>query len=156
MVFLTGKDSHEDEKLGFELGAADYIHKPISIPVLRSRVRTHLQNKQSKDFLRVQNGYLETKVLKRSSELDRMQNAVVFALASLAETRDPETGNHTLGTQHCVKLLAEHLAENEKYQELLTSKKIDTYFKATLLHDIGKVGIIDSILLKSGKISLRS
>lgn len=153
VVFLTGKDSQEDEKLGFELGAADYIHKPISIPLLRSRVRTHLQNKRSQDFLRDQNGYLETEVLKRSNELDRMQDAVVFALASLAETRDPETGNHILRTQHYVKLLAEYLAENEKYRKLLTPKKIDTYFKAAPLHDIGKVGIIDSILLKPGKLT---
>ncbi|PNM65030.1 HD domain-containing protein [Vibrio vulnificus] len=153
VVFLTGKDSPEDEKLGFELGAADYIHKPVSIPLLRSRVRTHLQNKLSKDFLRDQNGYLEKEVLKRSHELDRMQDAVVFALASLAETRDPETGNHILRTQHYVRLLAEQLASLPKYQTLLTPKIVDTYFKAAPLHDIGKVGIVDSILLKPGKLT---
>lgn len=69
VVFLTGKNSPEDEKLGFELGAADYIHKPVSIPLLRSRVKTHLQNKRSKDILLDQNGYLESQVVKRSSEL---------------------------------------------------------------------------------------
>jgi putative two-component system response regulator len=153
VMFLTGKSSQEDEKLGFELGAADYIHKPVSIPLLRSRVKTHLQNKRSKDFLRDQNGYLEKEVLKRSSELDRMQDAVVFALASLAETRDPETGNHILRTQHYVKLLAEHLATTPKYSKQLTPKLIDTFFKAAPLHDIGKVGIEDSILLKPGKLT---
>lgn len=153
VVFLTGKNSPEDEKLGFELGAADYIHKPVSIPLLRSRVRTHLQNKRSKDILRDQNGYLEKQVLKRSYELDRMQDAVVFALASLAETRDPETGNHLLRTQHYVKLLAETLADKAKYCDYLTPQMIDTYFKAAPLHDIGKVGIIDSILLKPGKLT---
>ncbi|HAS6053790.1 TPA: response regulator [Vibrio vulnificus] len=153
VVFLTGKDSPEDEKLGFELGAADYIHKPVSIPLLRSRVKTHLQNKRSKDFLRDQNGYLEKEVLKRSHELDRMQDAVVFALASLAETRDPETGNHILRTQHYVRLLAEQLALLPKYQTVLTPKIVDTYFKAAPLHDIGKVGIVDSILLKPGKLT---
>ena len=153
VIFLTGKSSPEDEKLGFELGAADYIHKPVSIPLLRSRVKTHLQNKRSKDILLDQNGYLEKQVLKRSYELDRMQDAVVFALASLAETRDPETGNHILRTQHYVKLLAENLAEKPRYSELLTPKMIDTYFKAAPLHDIGKVGIVDSILLKPGKLT---
>ena len=153
VVFLTGKNSPEDEKLGFELGAADYIHKPVSIPLLRSRVKTHLQNKRSKDILLDQNGYLESQVVKRSSELDRMQDAVVFALASLAETRDPETGNHILRTQHYVKLLAEKLAEKPHYSNLLTPKMIDNYFKAAPLHDIGKVGIVDSILLKPGKLT---
>lgn len=153
VVFLTGKDSPEDERLGFQLGAADYIHKPVSIPLLRSRVKTHLQNKRSSDILRDQNGYLEKEALKRSSELDRMQDAVVFALASLAETRDPETGNHILRTQHYVKLLAEKLAEKPKYENYLTPKKIDTFFKAAPLHDIGKVGIVDSILLKPGKLT---
>ncbi|MGD8170769.1 HD-GYP domain-containing protein [Vibrio sp. TRT 21S02] len=153
VIFLTGKDTPEDEKLGFELGAADYIHKPVSIPLLRSRVKTHLQNKRSKDILRDQNGYLEKEVVKRSTELDRMQDAVVFALASLAETRDPETGNHILRTQHYVKLLAEHLATKQKYKNTLTPKVIDSYFKAAPLHDIGKVGIADNILLKPGKLT---
>ncbi|WP_367989597.1 HD-GYP domain-containing protein [Vibrio sp. NTOU-M3] len=153
VIFLTGKDTPEDEKLGFELGAADYIHKPVSIPLLRSRVKTHLQNKRSKDILRDQNGYLEKEVVKRSTELDRMQDAVVFALASLAETRDPETGNHILRTQHYVKLLAEHLATKPKYKNTLTPKVIDSYFKAAPLHDIGKVGIADNILLKPGKLT---
>lgn len=106
MIFLTGKSNPEDEQLGFELGAVDYVFKPVSIPLLKSRVHTHLQNKRSKDILLNQNDYLETEVLRRSGELDRMQDAVVFALASLAETRDPETGNHLLRTQHYVRVLA--------------------------------------------------
>ncbi|TXZ73948.1 two-component system response regulator [Vibrio mimicus] len=153
VIFLTGKSSPEDEQLGFELGAVDYVFKPVSIPLLKSRVQTHLQNKLSKDILLNQNDYLETEVLRRSSELDRMQDAVVFALASLAETRDPETGNHLLRTQHYVKLLAQRLATTEKYREALTPRIIDTYFKAAPLHDIGKVGIPDNILLKPGKLT---
>ncbi|MEH0388251.1 two-component system response regulator [Vibrio mimicus] len=153
VIFLTGKSSPEDEQLGFELGAVDYVFKPVSIPLLKSRVQTHLQNKLSKDILLNQNDYLETEVLRRSSELDRMQDAVVFALASLAETRDPETGNHLLRTQHYVKLLAQRLAATEKYREALTPRIIDTYFKAAPLHDIGKVGIPDNILLKPGKLT---
>ncbi|EEY98194.1 response regulator [Vibrio sp. RC586] len=153
VIFLTGKSSPEDEQLGFELGAVDYVFKPASIPLLKSRVQTHLQNKISKDILLNQNDYLETEVLRRSNELDRMQDAVVFALASLAETRDPETGNHLLRTQHYVKVLAERLATLDKYRDTLTPRTIDTYFKAAPLHDIGKVGIPDNILLKPGKLT---
>ncbi|MGL4830594.1 MAG: HD domain-containing phosphohydrolase [Vibrio sp.] len=153
VIFLTGKSSPEDEQLGFELGAVDYVFKPVSIPLLKSRVHTHLQNKISKDILVNQKNYLETEVLRRSSDLDRMQDAVVFALASLAETRDPETGNHLQRTQHYVKVLAERLATKEKYRDKLTPSIIDTYFKAAPLHDIGKVGIPDNILLKPGKLT---
>ncbi len=153
VIFLTGKSNPEDEQLGFELGAVDYVFKPISIPLLKSRVHTHLQNKRSKDILLNQNDYLETEVLRRSGELDRMQDAVVFALASLAETRDPETGNHLLRTQHYVKVLAQRLATTDKYRDVLSPTVIDTYFKAAPLHDIGKVGIPDNILLKPGKLT---
>lgn len=82
-----------------------------------------------------------------------MQDAVVFALASLAETRDPETGNHLLRTQHYVKVLAQRLATTDKYRDVLSPTVIDTYFKAAPLHDIGKVGIPDNILLKPGKLT---
>lgn len=103
-----------------------------------------------------QNDYLETEVLRRSGELDRMQDAVVFALASLAETRDPETGNHLLRTQHYVRVLAQCLATTDKYRDVLSPTVIDTYFKAAPLHDIGKVGIPDNILLKPGKLTQMS
>lgn len=152
VIFLTAKDNPEDQKLGFELGAVDYVYKPVSVPLLRARVDTHLQNKISKDILKNQNGYLEKEVIKRSNELDKMQDAVVYALASLAETRDPDTGNHILRTQHYVKALAEQLAKLPKYQQKLTPNVINTYFKAAPLHDIGKVGIADNILLKPGKL----
>ncbi|EQB9030362.1 HD domain-containing phosphohydrolase, partial [Vibrio cholerae] len=153
VIFLTGKSNPEDEQLGFELGAVDYVFKPVSIPLLKSRVHTHLQNKRSKDILLNQNDYLETEVLRRSGELDRMQDAVVFALASIAETRDPETGNHLLRTQHYVRVLAQCLATTDKYRDVLSPTVIDTYFKAAPLHDIGKVGIPDNILLKPGKLT---
>lgn len=68
VIFLTGKSHPEDEQLGFELGAVDYVFKPVSIPLLKSRVQTHLQNKLSKDILLNQNDYLETEVLRRSGD----------------------------------------------------------------------------------------
>ncbi len=121
--------------------------------MLRARVKTHLQNKRSKDLLLNQNVRLEREVVKRSHDVDKMQDAVVFALASLAETRDPETGNHLIRTQHYVKVLAEQLAKEADYQAYLSPKMIDTFFKAAPLHDIGKVGIVDSILLKPGSLT---
>ncbi len=153
VIVLTGKESIEDEKKGFELGASDYIHKPVSIPLLNARVKTHLQNKRSRDLLSDKNGYLEKEVNLRIKEFAKMQDAVVFALASLAETRDPETGNHILRTQNYVKILAEELSYRAEYATYLTHETITTLYKAAPLHDIGKVGIEDSILLKPGKLT---
>ncbi|BCL73562.1 response regulator [Vibrio nigripulchritudo] len=153
VIFLTAKCTPEDEKKGFELGAADYINKPVSVPILEARVRTHLQNKVSRDFLSDQNELLEMMVKDRTLELEEVKDSIVIAMASLAETRDNETGNHILRTQYYVKVLAEQLATKEKYSKLLTPETVKTYYKAAPLHDIGKVGIPDGILLKPGKLT---
>lgn len=153
VIFLTAKCTSEDERLGFELGAADYINKPVSVPTLEARVRTHLQNKVSNDLLHGQKDLLETLVRNRTEELEEVKDSIVIAMASLAETRDNETGNHILRTQYYVKALAEYLAKTPKYRELLTPELIKIYYKAAPLHDIGKVGIPDNILLKPGKLT---
>ena len=153
VLFLTAKRTAEDEKRGFELGAADYINKPVSPLILAARVRTHLQNKLSRDFLSDQNESLETLVKKRTLELEEVKDSVVIAMASLAETRDNETGNHVLRTQYYVRILAEHLSKDTRYSKLLTPENIKNYYKAAPLHDIGKVGIPDRILLKPGKLT---
>ncbi|WP_087026594.1 response regulator [Thaumasiovibrio subtropicus] len=153
VIFLTAKDTKEDEKIGLKLGASDYIHKPINVSILKSRVKTHLQNKRSRDILSNQNDYLEKEIKNRYEELNQMQDAIVYSLAGLAETRDPETGDHILRTQYYVRALAEELSQKSKYHEKLCDNVIDAYFKAAPLHDIGKVGITDNILLKPGKLT---
>jgi HD-GYP domain-containing protein (c-di-GMP phosphodiesterase class II) len=95
----------------------------------------------------------ERKVKQRTSQLLLTQNAAILSLASLAETRDPETGGHIRRTQHYVKLLADHLRDREKYKGFLNEHTVDLMFRMAPLHDIGKVGVRDSILLKEGKLS---
>ncbi|MBQ4863556.1 two-component system response regulator [Pseudoalteromonas sp. MMG013] len=152
VIFLTGKDSVEDEEKGFELGACDYINKPISPPIVKARVRTHIQNKRTRDFLKDQNTFLEKEIIKRTEEMSKLQDATITAMASLAETRDQETGNHIRRTQLYVKLLADKLHKKDKYKDQLTVKLINIFYKSAPLHDIGKVGIPDNILLKPGKL----
>ncbi len=151
VIFLTAKAEIEDEMLGFELGAVDYITKPISPPVLLARVKTQLQMKQVRDYLKDQNELLEAEVQRRTQEVVAVQEVTILAMASLAETRDNDTGNHIRRTQFYVKALAEKLRHHPRFSYFLdVDKTIDLLFQAAPLHDIGKVGIPDNILLKPG------
>ena len=105
IIFLTAKSEVEDERLGLELGAVDYITKPISPPITLARVRNHLKLKEHADFLRDQNEFLEQEVRERTREVVAIQDVTILAMASMAETRDSETGNHIRRTQFYVKAL---------------------------------------------------
>ncbi len=153
VIFLTARSEVEDETLGLSLGAVDYITKPISPPIVEARVRTQLQLKAAADFLRDRSAYLAAEVARRARENEVLQDVVVLAMASLGETRDNETGNHLRRTQHYVKALAEQLHTHPRFAEVLTPDAIRLLFKSAPLHDIGKVGIPDAILLKPGRLT---
>ena len=153
IIFLTAKAEVEDERRGLELGAVDYITKPISPPIVLARVAAHLQLKASADFLRDKAAFLESEVAKRTRELQAIQDVTILVMASLAETRDNETGNHIRRTQHYVRALAHHLRSHPFWAVRLTDAYIDTLYKSAPLHDIGKVGIPDRILLKPGRLT---
>lgn len=154
IIFLTAKTEIEDETRGLEIGAVDYITKPISPPIVLARVKTHLALKRMQDFLRDQNAYLESEVKKRTEEVVAIQDVTIHAMASMAETRDNETGNHIRRTQHYVKLLAEKLRTHPHFVKFLDDDKtIEMLFKSAPLHDIGKVGIPDAILLKPDRLT---
>ena len=151
VIFLTAKTEVDDEKRGLELGAVDYITKPISPPIVMARVKNHLALKAMADFLRDQNDFLEREVSRRTREVVAIQDVTILVMASLAETRDSETGNHIRRTQFYVKALAEKLRDHPRFVWFLTDNNINMLFKSAPLHDIGKVGIPDRILLKPGR-----
>ncbi len=153
VIFLTVLNEVEDEIKGFELGAVDYISKPISPPVVLSRVKTHLALIKARRALEDQNLVLERRVRERTFEISLTQDVAIYCMASLAETRDSETGNHIRRTQHYVRLLCEYLKDHPAYSGYLDAKTIDLLFKSAPLHDIGKVGVPDRILLKPGKLN---
>lgn len=95
----------------------------------------------------------ERRVLIRTRMLSETQGATIRSMASVAETRDPETGGHIFRTQHYVRALAEHLASKGLFKDELTKEKIELIYMSTPLHDVGKVGIPDEILLKPGKLT---
>lgn len=153
VIFLTALSQVDDETFGLSLGAVDYITKPVSPPIVLARVDTHLRLKAAADFLRDKNGYLEAEVARRTAEVQAVQDVTIHAMASLAETRDNETGGHIRRTQFYVRALAQALADTPRYAAELTPQVIDALFKSAPLHDIGKVGIPDAILLKGAKLS---
>jgi putative two-component system response regulator len=153
VMFLTAMSEAADEKKGLELGAADYITKPISPPILMARIRTQLENKAAADFLEDQNVFLEIEVKRRTSEVRVVQDATILALAYLAETRDNDTGSHVRRTQRYVKALAERLKDHPRFVQLLGDGYVEMLFRSAALHDIGKVGIPDHVLLKPGRLT---
>jgi len=153
VVFLTALADVGDEERGLLLGAADYITKPIKPVLLLARVRTQLEAKQARDGLKNRNAMLEAEVSRRMAENDLTQLISIRALAHLAETRDPETGRHLMRTQGYVHLLALQLRQHPRFSAFLNQHNIDLMTRSAPLHDIGKVGIPDSILQKPGALT---
>ena len=153
VMFLTALTGIDDEEHGLQLGAADYLTKPIKPAVVLARVRTQLEAKQARDWMRDQNATLEAEIARRMTENDLTQRVSIRALAHLAETRDPETGSHILRTQGYVHRLAMQLRQHVRFEAVLTVRYIDLLTRSAPLHDVGKVGIPDHILLKPGSLT---
>lgn len=137
VIFVTAMSSMEDEKRGLETGAVDYITKPISPPIVKARVRTHLA-------LYDQSRELEHMVQQRTHELLTTRQQIIRRLGRAAEFKDNETGNHVLRMSHYARLIA--------HAHGLGEEAANVIFNTSPMHDIGKIGIPDSILLKPGKL----
>ena len=146
VIFLTARTSVEDVVRGFDLGGVDYITKPFNGMELRARVRNHLE-------LYSYRTELAALVEKRTYAIEQLQDVVIEAMGEMAEYRDQETGSHIRRTMEYVRLLAEATALNGHYTEQLTREYIGILYKSAPLHDIGKVGVPDRILLKPGRLT---
>lgn len=152
-MFITAMSGSENEELGLEMGAVDYITKPFLPAIVLARVRIQLELKQARDRLARQNEWLEREVARRMQENLLIQDLNIRALACLAEARDNETGQHITRTQAYVEILAKKLINNERFADALTHGRLAMVVKAAPLRDIGKVGIPDAILCKPGKLT---
>jgi putative two-component system response regulator len=154
VIFLTAKSQVEDEAMGLSLGAVDYIAKPVSPPILFARVATQLTLLDARRQLKEHNENLEKLVQDRTAQLALMQEAIIMAMASLAEARDNaavKTGDNRIRrTQHYVRALAQHLQGHPRFAAELSDENIELLYRSAPLHDIGKVGIPDRILQKPG------
>lgn len=137
VLFVTAKRNIEDETRGFEIGAVDYITKPISPPVVKARVRAHLA-------LYDQNRALEQRVMQRTAELADTRLEIVKRLGRAGEYKDNETGMHVIRMSYYSRLIALGLGMSQSEAELV--------LHASPMHDIGKIGIPDRILLKPAKL----
>ncbi|MDD2463023.1 MAG: response regulator [Desulfobulbus sp.] len=153
VIFVTALDDTLDEEHGLQQGAVDYITKPIKPTVVLSRVQVHVEVKQARDRLKSQNAWLEDEVKRRMSDNLLIQDVSLAAMAQLAETRDSDLGNHIARTQAYVNALARRLQKHPDYAARLDENSLTRIVKAAPLHDIGKIGIPDNILLKPDKLS---
>ncbi|UVE18368.1 two-component system response regulator [Pseudomonas sp. LS44] len=148
VIFLTARSELADEQHGFDLGASDYITKPISPPILLARVRAQLQLKAAADYLRDKSEYLELEVRRRTRELQNLHDATLEAMAQLADTRDNPCGQHLTRIELYMRVLAAALARQvPALTEAFSEEYIGLLGKSALLHDIGKLAIPDRILL---------
>lgn len=153
IIFITAINSLPSKTLAFELGAADYITKPFDVKELQVRVKTQIELKYAQELMSSENFNLEKLVKIRTLEIEKMRGAIIGALASLAESRDNDTGQHIKRTEHYVRCLAENMLSRGIYSNVLSPDYLELIVQATPLHDIGKVGVPDNILLKPGKLS---
>ncbi|MBV1787561.1 HD domain-containing protein [Marinobacterium sp. D7] len=142
-------ESTEQKERSVALGCADYLCRPLSVPVTRSKLGTHLRMNALRQKVDAQHDAMEHML----SELAVVQDAAILCLAAIARVRDHSTGNHILRTQHYVKALAEHLRHHPRFAEELDGDTIELLYKTAALHDIGKVAIPDSILQKPSKLT---
>ncbi|MBF0448944.1 MAG: two-component system response regulator [Magnetococcales bacterium] len=152
VIFITAKQESDDQTRGFQVGAVDYITKPFSPPVVQARVETHLNLMKARKQLARQNEILEQRVKERTLELDNKNQEleqtrleIIRRLGRAAEYKDNETGLHVIRMSHYSRLLA--------LKSGMSPDKADILLNAAPMHDIGKIGTPDSILLKPGKLT---
>jgi len=138
VIFVTTKDHELDEAKGFEVGAVDYVTKPVSPLIVKARVRTQLA-------LKDQNAELERKVACQTREIYETRLEIIKRLGLAAEYKDFQTGLHIERMSNYVYHIAKAYGLNETHANLLLN--------VAPLHDIGKIGIPEHILLKPGKLS---
>jgi putative two-component system response regulator len=154
IIFISGLQGTDDKVEAFRAGGIDYLSKPFQELEVLVRVKTHLRLRQVQTKLASHNTYLEQRVAKQVQAISASQMATIFALAKLAEARDDVTGRHIERIRTFGKMLAEQMRAMGLHVADLTIAFIDDLYQTAALHDIGKVGIADAILLKPGKLTL--
>jgi len=147
VIFLTSKSDADTEALGFEMGVVDFIHKPFSPAVLRTRIKTHLN---IDELIRDRTKQLT----EQKEELLQLKNSIVFTMADLVENRDNNTGGHVDRTAMYMKMLIDEMYAQGVYADEMQSWNIEAVISSARLHDIGKIAISDLILNKPGKLTI--
>ena len=144
VIFISAMDDATNKSKGFNIGAVDYITKPFDISDVKARIKTHLSLQYAREALKNQKRNLEIEVKKRTQELYDTRLEIIFRLGRAAEYRDNETGMHIKRMSHYCKAIAKAIGMDKKQCALI--------LHASPMHDVGKIGIPDNILLKPGKL----
>lgn len=160
ILLISASNESDNIVRGIEEGADDYLVKPFKPAILKARIKSCLEKKHLYDMEKVyleqiknNNLNLQKIVEEQIEEIMEGQNAMTFAMCKMAESRDSETGDHLDRMREYCKILAIELRKLPKYSEVIDDGFIDTLYKSSPLHDIGKIGIPDNILKKPGKLS---
>ena len=160
VIMITALDDAASAARCIDMGAEDYLTKPFNPTLLKARVGACLERKRMHDqesSYRAQiesyNNHLEERVREQVSVITSSQLGAIFAMSKLAESRDPETGEHLERMREYCKVLSEQLSKLSKYQQTIDETFISDIYAASPLHDIGKVGIDDSVLLKPAQLT---
>jgi len=146
VLFITAADSEETESRGLKAGAADYVTKPFNHDVVRARVDNHINLARYRHRL-------EQLVAKKAAEVTKTYEQTLEILATIIEYRNLESGAHIRRTTLLTECMIAKMLDNERFRPLLLAENVFSLIKASALHDIGKIGISDSILLKPGKLT---
>lgn len=153
VIFLTANQDPQSEAKCLETGAIDFVSKPFVPLVLKTRVKRTIElydyRRQLELMVRDQAEIIST----RTAQISSIQESVIIGMANLIEQRDADTGVHVRNTQHYVKMIADALYEKGMYSDILTDEYRANTIKAAPLHDVGKIRISDTILLKPGKLT---
>ena len=139
VIFVTSVTDSAVEARGFQLGVIDFIAKPFSVPVLLNRIKTHLD--------------IDEIIRERTSQLQNLQNGIVFVIADMVENRDEGTGGHVDRTTTYITILVDAMLNRGVYADELSQINLDLFVSSARLHDVGKITISDVILNKPGKLT---
>ena len=153
VIFLSALSETLDKVKAFSAGGVDYVTKPFQMEEVEARVSAHLNIRRLQREAESFNLDLEEKILRQVREISLSRMATILALSKLAEYRDEETGNHLLRVQRFCRALAVRLAEERTYGDIIDGAFVENIFHASPLHDVGKVGIPDRVLLKRGALT---
>ena len=143
VIFLTALNDQRNEIKCLKLGAVDFIAKPFVPELMLSRIKLHLELSNYRKNL-------EGIVKEKTQTINNLQDTMVIGLAELVECRDGETGGHIKRTAKYLEILVKSIEEQRLYPDILTPTYVNNMIRSAPLHDIGKIGISDSVLLKQG------
>lgn len=152
VILITGETVIASEDKAYTYGAADVIHKPFYPHIVKKRSQNIIELYQHKLDMERRLKKQELEIRAQEKEIRENNDVMLEALSSIVEFRSVETGEHTQRIKYFTKILLEYVQEFfPKYD--LTMEKIDNIVRASVLHDIGKIGIPDAILLKPGRLT---